>query len=124
VGQRVPSIFNPILFWFSFDPLGYPHSTSTYTTMYEELLGHHLRSTLGLLATSPNSEYVGSKAEDDLGPGLGFSGLRHPGAMRHFLSTCDYYLSNGSNDYNSDDEGYDPTWECFHAEHEEHGEGN
>jgi hypothetical protein len=35
-----------------------------------------------LLATSQNSEYVGSEANDDLGPGLDFSGLRDPGAMR------------------------------------------
>jgi hypothetical protein len=40
--------------------------------------------------------------------------------MRHFLSACDYFLSNGSNDYSSDDEGYDPTWECLHVRHEEH----
>lgn len=40
--------------------------------------------------------------------------------MQHFLSTSGYYLSNGSNDYNSDDKGYDPTQECFHAKHEEH----
>jgi hypothetical protein len=77
-----------------------------------------------LLATSQNSEYVGSEANDDLGPGLDFSGLRDPGAMRHFLSACDYYLSDSSNDYSSDDGGYDPTRECFHIEHEEHGEGN
>jgi hypothetical protein len=32
-------------------------------------------------------------------------------AMRHFLSACDYYLFDGSNDYSSDDEGYDPTRE-------------
>jgi hypothetical protein len=44
--------------------------------------------------------------------------------MRHFLSACDYYLSDSSNDYSSDDEGYDSTRECFHIEHEEHGEGN
>jgi hypothetical protein len=52
--------------------------------------------------------------------GWDFFGLHDPISMRHFLSTCDYYLSDGSNDYNSDDEGYDPTRECFHAEHEEH----
>lgn len=32
--------------------------------------------------------------------------------------------TDGSNDYNSDDEGYDLTRECFHIEHKEHGEGN
>jgi hypothetical protein len=76
-------------------------------------------STLDLLATSPTSEHVGSEAEDDLDIGLDFSGLHNPRAMQHFLSMCDYYISNGSNDYVSDDEGYDPTRECFHTEHEE-----
>jgi hypothetical protein len=47
-----------------------------------------MRSTLDLLATSPNSNYVGSEAEDDLGPGLDFSRLRDPKAMRHFLFAC------------------------------------
>jgi hypothetical protein len=92
--------------------------------MYEELPGHHLRSALDLLATSPNLEYVGFEAEDDFGPSLDFSGLCDLGTMRHFLSTCDNYLSDGSDDYNSDDEGYDSTRECFHVRHKEHGEGN
>lgn len=91
--------------------------------MYEELPGHHLRSTLDLLATSPNLEYVGSEVGDDLSPGLEFSGLHDPRAMRHFLFACDYYLSDGSNDYRSTNEGYDLIRECFHIEHEEHGEG-
>jgi hypothetical protein len=64
---------------------------------------------------------VGSDVEDDLDPDLDFSRLRDHGAMQHFLSTCDYYLSDGMNDCNSDDEGYDPTRECFHTKDEEHG---
>lgn len=40
--------------------------------------------------------------------------------MRHFLSTCDYYLSDDSNDYTSNDEGYNPTRECLHIERDEH----
>lgn len=108
----------------SFDPLGYPSSVSTYMSTYVELPGHHLRSTLDLLAASSTSEHVSSEVEDDLDPGLDFSGLRDLRAMRHFLFSCDYYLSNGSNDYSSDDEGYDLTRECFHTEHEEHSGGN
>jgi hypothetical protein len=108
----------------SFDPLGYPSSISTYTSTYTELLGHHMWSTLDLLATSPTSEHVGSKAEDDLDPGLDFSRLYDPGAMQHFLSVCDCYLSDGSNNYISDDDGYDSTRECFHGEHDERGGEN
>lgn len=50
-----------------------------------------------------------SEEEDDMDPGLDFSRLHDPDSMRHFLSVCDYYLSDGSNDYNFDDEGYNPT---------------
>jgi hypothetical protein len=104
----------------SLDPLGYPSLVSTNTSTYVELPGHHLWSTLDLLATSSTSEHVGSEAEDDLDPGLDFSGLHDLGAMRHFLFSCYYYLSNRSNDYISDDEGYDLTQEllgvCFIAE--------
>jgi hypothetical protein len=48
------------------------------------------------------SKHVDSK-EDDLDPGLDFSGLRDLRSMRHFLSACDYFLSGCSNDYNSND---------------------
>jgi hypothetical protein len=78
---------------------------------YTELLGHHLRSTLDLLATTPTSERVDYEEEDDMDPGLDFSGLHDPDSMRHILSACDYYLSDDSNDYSSDYEGYDPTQE-------------
>lgn len=90
-------MFHPIPFWMSFDPLGYPSYVSTYTSTYTELPDHHLRSTLDLLATSPTLEHVGFKEEDDLEPGLEFSWLCDPRAMQHFLYSCDYYLSDGSN---------------------------
>jgi hypothetical protein len=93
-----------------FDPPGYPYTTSTYTNMYVDLL--------------EPSGYQDSEEEDGLGPGLDFSGLHDPRAMGHFLSACDSLLSDGSNDYSSDDEGYDPTRECFRIGHEEHDEGN
>jgi hypothetical protein len=57
---------------------------------------------------------------DDMDPDLDFYRLCDPDSMWHFLSVCDYYLFDVSNDYNSDDEGYDPTRECFYAKHEEH----
>jgi hypothetical protein len=65
-----------------------------------------------------------SKEEDDSGRDLDFTGLRDPEAMQHFLFACDDLLFDGSNDYNSADEGYDPTRECFRAGHEEHDKGN
>jgi hypothetical protein len=92
----------------SFDPQGYPYTTSTYISMYTDL--------------PETSEYLDSEAEDDLGPSLDFSRLHDPKAMWHFLSACDHFLSDGSNDYNFDDEGYDSTQERFHSRHEEHDE--
>jgi hypothetical protein len=118
--QEVGTMFHPIPFRFNFDSPDYPSSVSTYTSTYTELLDHHLQSTLDLLATSPTSKPMGTEEGDDPDSRLDFSRLRDPGAMQHFLSACDYYLSDRSNDYNSDDEGYGPTRECFHIEHEEH----
>jgi hypothetical protein len=87
----------------------YSSSVSTHMSAYTEHLGHHLRSTLDLLTNTSTSKRVDFEEEDDMDPGLDFSGLRDPDSMRHFLSSCDYYLSDGSNDYNSNDEGYNPT---------------
>jgi hypothetical protein len=77
-----------------------------------------------MLISPFRSECLDSEEEDGPGPGLDFSGLHDPEAMLQFLFACDDLLFDGSNDYNSDKEGYDPTRECFHVGHEEHGEGN
>jgi hypothetical protein len=84
---------SPIPFQMSFDPPGYPNTTSTYTSMYADL--------------PEPSKYLYSKEEDGLGPGLDLSGLLDPRAMRHFLSACNSLLFDGSNGYSSNDEGYD-----------------
>eukprot|EP00267_Zea_mays_P043203 XP_020395269.1 uncharacterized protein LOC109940245 [Zea mays] len=122
--REVGSTSRSLPFGMSNVAAGYPSSVSTHMSAYTELPGHHLQSTLDLLATTPTSEHVDSEVGDDLDPGLDFFGLCDLGSMRHFLSACDYYLSDDSNDYSSDDEGYNPTRECFHAEHEEHGGEN
>jgi hypothetical protein len=38
IDYEEPSVFNPIPFRFSFDPSGYPYTTSAYTSMYGECL--------------------------------------------------------------------------------------
>jgi hypothetical protein len=82
---------------------GYLSLISTHMSAYTELLGHHLWSTLDLLATIPTSEHVDSEEGDDLDPCLDFSGLHDPRSMQHFMSVCDYYSFDGSNDYSFDD---------------------
>jgi hypothetical protein len=66
---------------------------------------------------------VGSKEEDDPDFSWDFSGLCDPSAMRYFMSACDHCLSGYSDDGHSlDDEGYDPTRECFHIDQGDHDE--
>jgi hypothetical protein len=43
----------------------YASSISTNMSAYEELLGHHLRSTLDLVASTPASEYLDSTETSD-----------------------------------------------------------
>jgi hypothetical protein len=67
----------------------------------------------------------GSKEEDDPDSGWHFSGLSDPSAMRDFMSACDYCLSGCSDDGHSlNDEGCDPSRECFHVDLGDRDEGN
>jgi hypothetical protein len=63
---------------------------------------------------------MGPEEEDDLDFSMDFSELHDPRAMRDFMSACDHCLSGDSDDgHDLDDEGYDPTHECFHIDQEE-----
>jgi hypothetical protein len=67
----------------------------------------------------------GSEEEDGPDSGWDFSGLRDPSAMRDFTTACDYCLSSCSDDGHSlDDEGCDPSRECFHVDLGSRDEGN
>jgi hypothetical protein len=67
----------------------------------------------------------GSEKEDEPDSGWDFSGLGNPSAMRDFMTACDYCLSDCSDDGHSlDDEGCDPSHECFHVDLGGHDEGN
>jgi hypothetical protein len=78
-------------------------------------------STWNRLTTVSTSGPAGSEEEDDPDVSWNFSGLRDPGAMHDFTSACDHCLSGYSNDGHSlNDEGYDPTRECFHIDQEDH----
>lgn len=65
-----------------------------------------------------------SEEEDGLGSALDFFRLCDPKVMLQFLFACNKLLSNDSDDYSKDEEGYDPTQECFNVGREEHVEGD
>jgi hypothetical protein len=68
---------------------------------------------------------MGSEEEDNPNVSWDFSGLRDPSFMRDFMSACDHCLSGCSDDGHSlDDEGCDPTRECYHIDQEDHGGEN
>jgi hypothetical protein len=57
-----PEMTPSSVFPFGLDSVAraYASSVSTSMSAYEELLGHHLRSTLDLVASTPSSEYLDS----------------------------------------------------------------
>jgi hypothetical protein len=121
IDQKVPSIFRPVPFRFSFDPPSDPASVSAFARAYPDLPGYHMWSTWDRLVAVSTSRPAGSEEEDDPDVSWDFSGLRDPSAMRDFMSTCDHCLFGCSDDGHSlDDEGCDPTHECFHIDQEDH----
>jgi hypothetical protein len=125
IDQKVPSVFHPIPFRFSFDPPSDPASVSAFARAYPNLLGYHMWSSWDRLTAVSTSEPAGSEEDDDPDFGWDFSGLRDPSAMQDFMSACDYCLSGCSDDGHSlGDEGYDPSHECFHIDQGDHGEDN
>jgi hypothetical protein len=125
IDQKVPSVFHPVPFRFSFDPPSDPASVSAFARAYPNLPGYHMWTTWDRLTTVSTYGPTGSKEEDDSDFSWDFSGLRDPNAVRDFMSACDYCLSGYSDDGRSlGDEGYDPSHECFHIDQGDHGEDN
>jgi hypothetical protein len=81
---------------------------------YEELLGHHLRSTLDLVASTPASEYLDSTETPDTE--LHATAFRHHGPRdaRPHMHPLYYYF--GALDSDSANDTYDPTRECFNID--------
>jgi hypothetical protein len=121
IDQEVPFVFHPVPFRFSFDPPSDPASVSAFARAYPDLLGYHMWSTWDRLMAVSTSGPTGFEEEDDPNVSWDFSRLRDPSAMRDFMSVCDQCLSGCSNDGHSlDDEGCDPTRECYHIDQEDH----
>jgi hypothetical protein len=125
IDQEVPSIFHPVPFRFSLDPLGDPASVSASARAYPDLPGYPMRSSWDPLTAISTSGPAGSEEDDDSDFGWDFSGLSDPSAMRDFRSACDYCLSGCSDDGHSlSDEGCNLSRECFHIDQGDHGEDN
>jgi hypothetical protein len=77
-----------------------------------------------LTAVSTNGP-SGSEEDDEPDSGWDFSGLSNSSAMRDFMTSCDYCLSNCSDDSHSlGDKDCGPSHECFHVDLEGLDEGN
>jgi hypothetical protein len=125
IDQEVPSVFHPVPFRFSFDPPSDPASASAFVKAYPNPPGYHMWSSWDRLTTVSTYGPPGSEEEDGPNSGWDFSGLGNPNAMRDFMTTCDYCLSDCSDDGRSlDDEGCGPSRECFHVDLGGHDEGN
>jgi hypothetical protein len=92
----------------------YASSVSTSTSAYEELLGHHLCSTLDLVASTPAFEYLDST--ETPGAELRATAFRHydPRDIRPHMHPSYYYFGTPNSD--SADDSYDPTRECFNID--------
>ena len=84
----------------------YASSVSTSLSAYADLPGHHLRSTLDIIATPPILSYPEDPTSgDDEWAGADFSGCGDPETFMRFLEASNYCLSYSD----SDDDGYDPS---------------
>jgi hypothetical protein len=83
---------------------------------YEELPGHHLRSTLDLVASTLTSDYRDSTETPELEPHVTASQRRNPSddLQRPHIPPSYYYF--GAPDSDSADDTYDPTRECFNID--------
>jgi hypothetical protein len=125
IDREVPSVFHPVPFRFSFDPPSDPASVSAFIKAYPNLPGYHMWSTWDRLTAVSTYGPPGSEEDDEPDSSWDFSGLGNPSVMRDFMTACDYYLSDCSDDgHGLDDEGCGPSRECFHVDLGGHDEGN
>jgi hypothetical protein len=125
VDQEVSSISHPVPFRFSFDPPSDPASVDAFIKAYPNPSGYHMRSTWDQLTAVSTYGLPGSEEDDEPDYGWDFSGLGNPSAMRDFMTTCDYCLSDCSDSSHSlGDEDCGPSHECFHVDLGGLDEGN
>jgi hypothetical protein len=81
---------------------------------YEELLVHHLRSTLDLVVSTPAFEYLDSTETPD--KELRATASRHQDPRDAWPHMHPLYYYFGAPDSDSADDTYDPTRECFNID--------
>jgi hypothetical protein len=82
--------------------------------VYEELHGHHLCSALDLVASTPAFEYQDST--ETLGTEHRVIASRHYDSINRRPHMHPSYYYFGAPDFDSADDSYDPTRECFHLD--------
>jgi hypothetical protein len=112
-------------FKFGCDPPSDPASVDAFIKACPNPPGYHMRSPWDRLTVVSTYEPLGSEEDDEPDSGWDFSGLGDPGAMRDFMTACDYCPSDCSNSGHSlGDEDCGPSCECFHVDLGGLDEGN
>jgi hypothetical protein len=112
----VPGTMPPSAFPYGLDPVAraYASSVSTSMSAYEELPGHHLCSTLDLVASTTVSEYLDSTETPDTELRTTTFCHYNPRDTRPHMHPLYYYFDTSNSD--SADDSYDPTHECFNVD--------
>jgi hypothetical protein len=125
VDQKVPTDSHLTSFRLGLNPPSDLALTGVLVEASATPLGFRMRSPWDRLTDVSTYGPSGSEEDDDPSICWDFSGFGNPSAMRDFMTTCDYCLSDCSDGSRSlDDEDYGPSRECFHVELGDPSEGN
>jgi hypothetical protein len=112
-------------FGFGLDPPSDPTLVEAFVEACTSPPGYHMRSPWDRLTAVSTYGPSGSEEDDEPHFGWDFSGLGNPSAMRDFMTTCDYCLSDCSDRSHSFGDGDSgPSRECFHVDLGGPDEGN
>jgi hypothetical protein len=125
IDQEVPTSSHLVPFRSSCDPPSDPALVDAFIKACSNPPGYHMRSPWDRLTAVSTYGPSGSKEDDEPNFCWDFSGLGNPGAMRDFMTACDYCLSDRSDGSRSfGDEDCGPSRECFHVDLGGPGESN
>jgi hypothetical protein len=125
VDQEVPTDSHLMPFGFSLNPPSDFASVDALIEASPNPLGYCMRSPWDRLTADSTYGPSGSEEDDEPDFSWDFSRLGNPSAMRDFMTTCDYCLSDCSDGSRSlGDEDCGPSRECFHVDLGGPDEGN